>query len=203
MTELIWSFAPWFVFLLTARLTSVGIAIGAGAVAAVVVLVRAFARGHVHLLDVISTIYFLGLAALAVVAQPPDLDHWGAPAQAASHLVLTAVVWASILVGRPFTEAYARETTPQRYWNTPTFHRTNMRISAAWGAAFAVGSASLLLAAASEQRPIILRVLIPFGTLYAAFKYTVQARDAAPPSDAAGREHAGSPNRAPHDETAI
>ena len=112
MTELIWSFAPWIVFLLTARLTNVGVAIGAGAIAAVVVLVRAVANRRVHLLDVASLGYFAGLATLVVVTQPSRLDQWAAYAQAGSHLVLMVVVWGSILIGKPFTEAYARQTTP-------------------------------------------------------------------------------------------
>ena len=29
------------------------------------------------------------------------------------------IVWGSILIGKPFTEAYARQTTPQQYWHSP------------------------------------------------------------------------------------
>ena len=122
--------------------------------------------------------YFAGLATLVVVTQPPDLDQWAAYAQAGSHLVLMVVVWGSILIGKPFTEAYARRTTPAEYWHTTTFHRTNMRISAAWGVAFVVGFVSLVLAASTDAFPFLLRVAVPFGSLYLAYRFTDQQRQA-------------------------
>jgi hypothetical protein len=193
MTELIWSFAPWIVFLLTARLTNVGVAIGAGALAAVVVLARAIAKGRVHVLDGASLAYFAGLAALVVATRPTDLDHWAAYAQAGSHLVLMTVVCGSILIGRPFTEAYARETTPQEYWDSQDFHQTNMRISAAWGAAFVVGFVSLVLAATTNTLPFLLRIAVPFGSLYAAYQFTDQQRQAADTSGVTGPSAAAGP----------
>jgi hypothetical protein len=183
MTELIWSFAPWTVFLLTARLTNVGVAIAAGAVAAVIVLARAVAKGHVHLLDVTSLAYFVGLGALVAITRPADLDHWAAYAQAGSHLVLMTIVWGSVLIGRPFTEAYARETTPPEYWHTSAFHQTNMRISAAWGAAFVIGFVSLVLAATTDALPFVLRIAVPFGSLYLAYQFTDKQRHAADTPD--------------------
>ena len=168
-------------------------AIGAGALAAVVVLVRAIAKGHVHVLDGASLAYFAGLAALVVATRPTDLDHWAAYAQAGSHLVLMTIVWGSILIGRPFTEAYARETTPQEYWDTWEFHQTNMRISAAWGAAFVVGFVSLVLAATTNTLPFLLRIAVPFGSLYAAYQFTDQQRQAADTPDGTDPSVAANP----------
>ena len=71
MTELIWSFAPWIIFVLTARLTNVGVAIAAAALAAVIVLIRAIAKDHVHLLDTASVAYFAGLSALVLITTQP------------------------------------------------------------------------------------------------------------------------------------
>ena len=41
MTDLIWSFSPWFVFLLASRFVSFSGAVGLAFVAAIVVLIRA------------------------------------------------------------------------------------------------------------------------------------------------------------------
>ena len=70
----------------------------------------------------------------AILAKEPQARY----AQAGSHATLTALVFASILLGHPFTESYARETTPREFWNTAEFHQTNRVISAVWGLAFLV-----------------------------------------------------------------
>jgi hypothetical protein len=175
MTELIWSFSPWIVFLLTARLTNVGVATGVGAIAAVIVLVRAVANGHLHLLDVVGPLYFAALAAVLIVVHPAHLDDWSRYAQAGSHAALTFIVFASILVGRPFTASYARETTPREYWHTAAFEAVNRRISSVWGLAFLVGTVSLIVAGTVDVRQVLLRIIVPFGSLLLAYKYT-QAR---------------------------
>jgi len=172
VTDLIWSFAPWLVFLLAARVTSLYGAVAAGAVVAVVVLIRAIGRKRVHMLDVASTVYFVALVAVLIVVHPGHLDYWARYAQAGSHIALTLLVFGSILVGRPFTESYARETTPESVWRTNGFHSLNRQISAVWGLAFLVGTVSLIAAGSVDSRQVLLRIIVPFGALYYAYVYT-------------------------------
>jgi len=172
MTDLIWSFAPWLVFLLASRVTSLYGAVAAGALVAVVVLTRAVGRRKVHLLDVASTVYFIALGATLVVVQPGHLDFWARYAQAGSHIALMLLVFGSILVGRPFTEAYARDTVPESVWHTDRFHSLNRQISAVWGLAFLVGTISLVAAGSVDSRQVLLRVIVPFGSLYYAYVFT-------------------------------
>ena len=172
MTDLIWSFAPWLVFLLAARVTSLYGAVAAGAVAAVVVLIRAIDRKRVHMFNVASTVYFVALGAILIVIHPGHLDYWGRYAQAGSHIALTLLVFGSILVDRPFTESYARETTPESVWHTERFHAINRQISIVWGLAFLVGSVSLIAAGSVDARQVLLRIIVPFGSLYYAYVYT-------------------------------
>jgi hypothetical protein len=172
MTDLIWSFAPWLVFLLAARVTSLYGAVAAGAVAAVVVLIRAIGRKRVHMLDMASTVYFVALGAILIVVHPGHLDYWARYAQAGSHIALTVLVFGSILVGRPFTESYARQTTPKSVWRTDRFHALNRQISAVWGLAFLVGTVSLIAAGSVDSRQVLLRIIVPFGALYFAYIYT-------------------------------
>lgn len=58
--------------------------------------------------------------------------------------------------------------------NGPTaeFHAINRRISAVWGRAFLVGTVSLFVAGSVEYRQVLLRVVIPFGALAWAYKYS-------------------------------
>jgi hypothetical protein len=172
VTDLIWSFAPWLVFLLAARVTSLYGAVAAGAVVAVVVLIRAIGRKRVHMLDMASTVYFVALGAALIVVHPGHLDYWARYAQAGSHIALTLLVFGSILVGRPFTESYARETTPESVWRTNEFHSLNRQISAVWGLAFLVGTVSLIAAGSVDSRQVLLRIIVPFGALYYAYVYT-------------------------------
>jgi hypothetical protein len=172
MTDLVWSFAPWVVFLVTARITSFKAAIGFGAVAGIVVFARAVSRRRVHMLDVASTVYFVALGAIVVSLNPGHLDTWSRYAQAGSHAALTVLVFGSILLDHPFTESYARETTPRELWNTDAFHEINRRISMVWGLAFLVGTVSLIVAGAVDYREALLRVVVPFGALFYAYTYT-------------------------------
>ena len=177
MTDLIWSFAPWIVFLLANRVTSFYGAIVAALAAAVVVLVRAIGQRRMHLLDVASLGYFLALGAVLVIIHPGHLDFWDRYAQAGSHTALTLIVFGSILIGHPFTESYARQSTPSAVWHTAEFHAINRRISAMWGLAFLVGTVSLFVAGSVDYRQVLLRVIIPFGSLAWAYKYTQSHQD--------------------------
>lgn len=92
MTELIWSFSPWLVFLVATRVTSLYGAVIAGAVAAAIVAARAVARHRLHMLDVAAPCYFALLGVLLVVLHPAHLDLWSRYAQAGSHAALTLIV---------------------------------------------------------------------------------------------------------------
>jgi hypothetical protein len=51
----------------------------------------------------------------------------------------------------PFTEQFARESTPRAYWNSPTFKQINRVLSTGWGLAIAGLGVSRLLAALLDQ----------------------------------------------------
>src|SRR5271154_4556123 len=190
MTDLIWSFAPWLVFLLATRVTSLYGAGAAGTVAALVVLARAIGRRRVHMLDAASAVYFVALGVMLVVVRPGHLDDWARYAQAGSHLALTVLVFGSVVLGRPFTESYARESVPESLWHTERFRSLNRQISTVWGLAFLLGTVSLIAAGAVDSRQGLLRIIVPFGALYYAYGYTQKQTKAAggTPAHEAGRE---------------
>ena len=174
MTDLIWSFSPWMTFLFATRFTNLWGGLAAGGLVALIVFGRAVSGQKVHLLDGASLAYFGVLAAALALIQPGDLDTWGRYAQAGSHGLLTVLVFGSVLIGRPFTESYAREKTATAAWHTPGFHAFNRDISLVWGLAFLVGTVSLVLAGAIDHAQMVLRMVVPFGALLYAFKYTQQ-----------------------------
>jgi hypothetical protein len=122
--------------------------------------------------DVVGAAYFGGLFVLLEVIHPSDIAMWGRYAQAVAHGSLTLIVFGSILIGKPFTEAYAREQAPERVWTTAGFHEMNRRLSAIWGLAFLVGTISLVVAGSVDSRQFLLRLAVPFGALLLALMYS-------------------------------
>ena len=179
MTDLIWSFAPWIAFLLGVRVGDVYWGAGVGIVVAAVVLARALARHKVHLFDVVGVVYFGGMLVLLAALQPGDIDSWGRYAQAVAHGSLTVIVFGSILIGRPFTEPYARERVPKQFWGSPDFQAANRKISSVFGLAFLIGTASMIVAGATNDLQPVLRIVVPFGALAIAFMYTQRQAGAA------------------------
>jgi hypothetical protein len=194
VTDLIWSFSPWVLFLLANRFTSFSGAVALGLVAGLVVAARAIGHHHLHLLDIASVLYFTGLGLALEAVHPTSVVYWSRYAQAGSHAFLTLIVLGSVVVGHPFTESYAKETTPKEVWGTPQFRAVNRQISLVWGLAFLVGTISLIVAGSVTGRPFLLRILIPFGALAWAYSYTqrvITARRAAAGGAAPGTGSGG------------
>ena len=172
MTELVWSFSPWAAFLMGVRVGNVYYGAGIAAVIAIIVLARALSRHKAHLFDYVGVVYFIGLLVVLAIAQPGDISTWGRYAQPVAHGSLCVIVFASVLINRPFTEAYAREQAPKEIWVSPAFRAFNRKISVVWGVAFLIGTLSMALAGATDSRQILLRVIVPFGALGAAYTYS-------------------------------
>jgi hypothetical protein len=194
VTDLIWSFSPWVLFLLANRFTSFSGAVAVGLVAGLVVAARAIGHHHLHLLDIASVLYFAGLGLALEAVHPTSVIYWSRYAQAGSHAFLTLIVLGSVVIGHPFTESYARETTPKEIWGTKQFRDVNRQISLVWGLAFLVGTISLIIAGSVTGRPFLLRILIPFGALAYAYSYTqrvITARRAAAGGAGSGSDASG------------
>jgi hypothetical protein len=172
MKNMVWSFSPWVAFLLGLRLGGVYWGVSIGLAVAAVVLIHAVATHGVHMFDVIGVVYFGGLLALLEAIHPSDIATWGRFVQAVAHGSLTVIVFGSILIGRPFTESYARERAPEKIWQSAAFHQLNRRISGVFGLAFLVGTVSMIVAGSTDAPAFLLRLVVPFGALLLAFLYT-------------------------------
>lgn len=90
----------------------------------------------VHVLEGLGVGYFVLLALVGLSAssgQKAWLEMWSGEITNAS-LALFAL--AGLMIGRPYTTAYARDVIPSERWDTPLFKRTNMVVTAVWAAAF-------------------------------------------------------------------
>jgi hypothetical protein len=133
-------FAPWIAWWVLAAndtyLEAALVALGT------CVVLMAWDATHGHrpkVLDWASAGWFAVVALLATTAETRTLDDYAA---ALSNLALAVIILVTIVVGRPFTEEYAREDVSREYWDSPTFKATTRTIAWVWFAALLVGAAS-------------------------------------------------------------
>jgi hypothetical protein len=88
------------------------------------------------LLDTTAIMFFGAMIAVAAVGGS-STRHWlGLWAGEVSNVAIALITLGSIAARRPFTLAYARETTARTYWDSPLFLRVNYTISTVWAVAF-------------------------------------------------------------------
>jgi hypothetical protein len=94
----------------------------------------------VHQLEVFTVVYFGVMALLGLVASDSMLDWLQLWAGELSNIALAVFAIVTLLVRRPFTMAYAKDTTPREHWDSPPFKRINYVLSAVWACAFLVSA---------------------------------------------------------------
>jgi cobalamin biosynthesis protein CobD/CbiB len=72
----------------------------------------------------------------------------------------------------PFTEQYARETTPPEVWKQPAFKRTNRVLTLMWGLVFAATAVLGYVAVKVPSTSDWTEWVIPVALIVAAFKVT-------------------------------
>lgn len=82
-----------------------------------------------------STIFFAGLLIFTLTTSYA----WpSANANFLANIALMLITWISVLIKKPFTLQYARETTGKKYWNSPLFIKVNYLVTITWGVSFIV-----------------------------------------------------------------
>lgn len=166
------AFVPWIAFDIVAGPSTWELAAVVGLVASVVLTVPDAARGSVKLLDVTGIVFFTVITLLGVFLDRNDLLWLETYAQVLANGVIAAIALGSLAVV-PFTEQYARESTPREIWGTPAFRRTNQVLTLVWGLVFAVtavlGLVALRVAADSAAW---LNWVIPIVLLVLAIRFT-------------------------------
>jgi intracellular septation protein A len=147
---LILTFLPLIVFSVLARFLPHGDIGVAGLLAAVMAIV-AIATSHPvwppKIINACSLVLFALIAVLGFTLGSHD-DRWLANWGGAGMPLIIGLIILILVPVIPFTEQFARETTPQAYWSSPTFKKINRVLSAGWGAAiFAVGVSRVIAAA--------------------------------------------------------
>lgn len=186
---LVLGFVPWIAFSFAAqRLTANGVAWAATiAVAMSLVAVLVARRRHGPKILNIGSLVLFAVIAVAGFLGGPVVDQWlfewGRPLVG---VILGLYVLATVPV-MPFTEEYARQSTPRQYWGSPTFKKINRVLSAAWGAAILLmGGASLLVAfldahatdfGTNHTVDLVLNWVVPIVVIWAMIKFTAAYPD--------------------------
>ena len=147
---LILSFLPLIAFSVLARLLPHGDIGAAALAAAVIAAIAAVAVRPVwppKILNACSLVLFtvLAIAGFTGSASP---DRWLATWAAAGIGLVIGLIILALIPVMPFTEQFARLSTPQAYWSSPTFKQINRVLSRGWGAALIGVGASRVVAVA-------------------------------------------------------
>jgi hypothetical protein len=134
---LILSFLPLIAFSVLARLLPHGDVGVAGLTAAVIAAIALLSIRPVWPPKTLNACSFVLFTVLAVAGFTGSAgsDRWLATWAAAGVGLVMGLVILALVPVMPFTEQFARQSTPRAYWASPTFKQINRVLSLAWGAA--------------------------------------------------------------------
>ncbi|MEU1471193.1 hypothetical protein ABZ434_23575 [Streptomyces sp. NPDC005761] len=174
--NLFFAFAPWIIFDVVASPSTWEYAALAGLVAAVVLNLPDLRRGSFKVLEITGIAFFGVLSVLALVLDREDLYWVERYAQVLSSSVIAVVALGS-LAFVPFTEQYARETTPREVWGSPVFRHVNRVLTLLWGGVFAATALLGLLAVHTSSGADWYNWIIPVVLLVLAVRFTERYPD--------------------------
>lgn len=137
MLKVLLGFFPWIIYF-----ALLGSTVKQNRIAIIAALVTVFLFNYNDLrkkfiLTWGTAIFFVGLFIFSFIFNEQWIVN---KANFISNFALTVIVWISLLIHKPFTLQYARETVPQLFWNMPGFIRINKIITTVWGLALVVAT---------------------------------------------------------------
>jgi hypothetical protein len=126
---------PWVLFSVICRL-SVPAASAIALVASAVIAWPAVRAGRPKILELAAVVSFAGFTAVVFAVDPGAADTLHRYARGIAAGLLAVIAFGSLLL-TPFTEQYARESVPERFWHTAQFKAGNRAMTAMWGGIFA------------------------------------------------------------------
>ena len=168
---LILAFLPLIAFSLLARFlphADIGVAGIVSAVIALIAIVTSHPVWPPKILNSCSLVLFAVLGVLGFTLGTSD-DRWLATWGGAGVGIILGLIILILIPVMPFTEQFARESTPQAYWSSRTFKKINRVLSTGWGVAiFALGVCRVAAAAIGGRLPeLLLGLAVPVViTLY-------------------------------------
>jgi intracellular septation protein A len=178
--KLILAFSPLIVFSLLSRFlphSYIGVAGLAAAAIALIAIATSRPVWPPKILNTCSLALFTLIGVLGLALGTHD-DRWLATWGGAGVGLVLGLIILILVPVMPFTEQFARESTPQAYWSSPTFKKINRTLSTAWGVAiFAIGISRVAAAAinghTTRRLPeLILGLVVPSVIILYALKFS-------------------------------
>jgi hypothetical protein len=169
---------PWIVFTVLVAHASLELGSLAALAAAVVIALPGVRSGRPKLLEVGAVVTFIGFVAVAFLADGATA-HWVARyARGIAAAILSLISFASLL-STPFTEEYARDSVPEKYWSSPQFKQINRKLTTMWACVFAAMVPFHVIAGAidTQRGNIIFNWAIPLALVLWAIKRSSAAGD--------------------------
>ena len=165
------AFAPWIVFGFASGFNHWRVAAGGGLILCVVYLAVLVRRGISIKLTDWTTLTFFVIASVMIIGL-----------RSTTFTVYSAVVvwscfagaaWGSVILGHPFTAAYARENAPPELWSNPVFIRLNLLMTLVWCGLMTVNigfAVAGVMAGGNLVKPL-LSYALPAGLLVSGFVF--------------------------------
>jgi hypothetical protein len=131
--KLIFVFSPWIAFwIIAAGHTPLRLRIGI-CVAAAIIVVMGITRLHRGVILWAGVVFFsFAMVSVVWLMNIWVIHHLGILTSG----ILFLATFFSMLIGRPFTEDYARDHVPTELWDHPNFLRSCYTVTTAWGLIF-------------------------------------------------------------------
>lgn len=183
-------FAPWIIFSVIAGPSTWAWAALAALVSSAILAVPDWRRSReISVLDAGGLVFFAVLVVLALVLDRGDLQLLEDNAQLLSSIVIALVALGSLALGRPFTEYYARKSTPREQWGNSTFRHINRVLTLVWAVVFVISALCNVAVTWWGASPDVFNWVLPVILIVAAVKFTDWYPDhASSPSAATGRD---------------
>ncbi len=170
-SNLYFGFAPWIVFAVVASPSTWEFAALAALIVSVVLARPDFRRHDVKLLDVAGIVFFAVLSLLALFLDRSDMSDIEKYASVISSAALAVIAFGSMLFV-PFTEQYARDTTPKEFWDRPLFKKINRVLTLLWGVTFVATGVFAYIAVEVSDGKAWFNWILPIVALVAMVKFT-------------------------------
>jgi hypothetical protein len=186
---LILGFVPWITFSFLAHRVAADAVAWSGLIGLLLVLGTMALQKPVWPPSVLNVGMLIPMVTITVVGLVggPDVDAWLYDWAVPGVGLFLGLFILALVPFAPFTERFARQSTPKAYWGSPTFNKINRVLSAAWGVAVVVmGICSLLVGALdlySDELTtpgtgeLLLNWVIPIVVIVGMIKFTASYPD--------------------------
>jgi hypothetical protein len=165
------AFLPWLIYIFASGGNHWGIATAGGTVMCLVYLAMLRRQTTIKLMEWTTLAFFVTASILTIGLHSTVLATYQVMIIWSFYAVAG---WASVVLGRPFTVAYAREEQPPEVWDLPIFHRVNWIMTLFWCGLFTVnvGFGAIAVMVGGNLGRLVPGFLMPMGLLIFGLIFT-------------------------------